>query len=139
MTSFTSFLQTGTWKLSSYSGCIPKIIPSFLEHRSSFREEFHKSTDFLMRIQSIKILNLSLLKLQNTLRYHCVKYHNFTQFSCVEILWKGTIFTQSRANHPKLCIKCAFPESFHTRKLGEITVFYALHCSGSVFYIVKTL
>ena len=25
----------------------------------------------------------------------------------------------------KLCRNCAFPQNFHTRKLGEITVFYA--------------
>ena len=25
---------------------------------------------------------------------------------------------------PKLCGNCAFPQNFHTRKLGEITVFY---------------
>ena len=44
---------------------------------------------------------------------HCEKYRNFTK-----ILWKGT------ANRPKLCGNCAFPQNFHTRKLGEITVFY---------------
>ena len=26
---------------------------------------------------------------------------------------------------PKLCGNCAFPQNFHTRKLGEITVFFA--------------
>ena len=26
----------------------------------------------------------------------------------------------------KLCENCAFPQKFHTRKLGEITVFYAV-------------
>ena len=27
----------------------------------------------------------------------------------------------------KLCRNCAFPQNFHTRKLGEITVFYAVN------------
>ena len=27
---------------------------------------------------------------------------------------------------PKLCGNCAFLQNFHTRKLGEITVFYAV-------------
>ena len=27
---------------------------------------------------------------------------------------------------PKLCGNCAFPQNFHTRKLGEITAFYAV-------------
>ena len=30
------------------------------------------------------------------------------------------------ANHPKLCGNWAFLKSFHTRKLGEIAVFYAV-------------
>ena len=43
--SFTSFLQTRTWNLSNYPGCFPKVFPSFSEHRSSFREVFHKSVN----------------------------------------------------------------------------------------------
>ena len=31
-----------------------------------------------------------------------------------------------KANRPKLCGKCAFPQNFHTRKSGEITVFLAM-------------
>ena len=31
-----------------------------------------------------------------------------------------------RANHPKLRRNCAFPQNFHTMKLGKIMVFYAL-------------
>ena len=31
-----------------------------------------------------------------------------------------------KANRPKLCGNCAFPQKFHTKKLGEITVFYAV-------------
>ena len=27
---------------------------------------------------------------------------------------------------PKLCGNCAFPQNFHTRELGEISVFYAV-------------
>ena len=30
------------------------------------------------------------------------------------------------ANYPKLYGNCAFPQNFHTKKLGEITVFYAI-------------
>ena len=29
-------------------------------------------------------------------------------------------------NCPKLCGNCAFPQNFHTRKLREITVFFAV-------------
>ena len=29
----------------------------------------------------------------------------------------------------KLCGNCAFPQNFHTMKLGEITVFYAVATS----------
>ena len=31
-----------------------------------------------------------------------------------------------RVNRPKLCGNCAFPQNFHTRKLGEITVFFSV-------------
>ena len=30
---------------------------------------------------------------------HCVKYRNFTQFSGVDILWKGTV-------HAEFCVNC---------------------------------
>ena len=40
----TGFLQTGTWSLFIYFGCFPRICPIFLEHRSNFREVFHKSS-----------------------------------------------------------------------------------------------
>ena len=51
---------------------------------------------------------------------HCVKYRNFTLFPGVESLWKDI------AVHPKLCGNYAFPQNFHTRKLGEILVFYTV-------------
>ena len=56
----------------------------------------------------------------------CVKYLNFTQFPGVEILQKGTVSAEFRANHPKLCRNCAFPHNSYTRKLGEISVFYSV-------------
>ena len=57
---------------------------------------------------------------------HCVNYCNFTWFPGLEILWKGVVSAEFRANHSKLCGSCAFPRNFHTRKLGEITAFYAV-------------
>ena len=36
---------------------------------------------------------------------HCVKYHNFTQFPGVEILWKGELPETIR----KLCLSTKFP------------------------------
>ena len=44
----------------------------------------------------------------------------------MEILWKDTVSSQFRAIRPKLCGNCVFPQNFHTMKLGEITVFYAV-------------
>ena len=35
------------------------------------------------------------------------------------------------ANRPKLWGNCAFPQNFHTRKLGEITVFFAVNVTDS--------
>ena len=31
-----------------------------------------------------------------------------------------------KAQFPKLCGNCGFPRNFHTRKSGEITVFFAV-------------
>ena len=35
-------------------------------------------------------------------------------------------------NRPKLCGNCAFPQSFHTRKSSEITVFFAVVVNDEV-------
>ena len=34
-----------------------------------------------------------------------------------------------KANHPKLCGNCAFEQNFHTKKLGEITLFFVVYSS----------
>ena len=34
------------------------------------------------------------------------------------------------ANQPKHCRNCAFPQNFNTRKLCEISVFYAVVCNN---------
>ena len=41
-------------------------------------------------------------------------------------MWKRTVSVEFRVIHPKLCGNCAYPQIFHTRKLGEITVFHAI-------------
>ena len=43
-------------------------------------------------------------------------------------LWTScnNFFKDDTANRPKLCGNCAFAQNFHTRKLGEITVFFAV-------------
>ena len=41
----------------------------------------------------------------------------------------------------KLCEKYAFPQNFHTRKLGEIAVFFAVHFANLSFshsFLLKT-
>ena len=42
------------------------------------------------------------------------------------ISWRGNFVEKhsgkTQAIRPKLCGNCAFPQNFHTRKLGEITV-----------------
>ena len=50
----------------------------------------------------------------------------------MEILCKGTVCV--KANRPKLCGNCAYPQNFHTRKLGEIAVFYPMHESPAEAY-----
>ena len=51
-------------------------------------------------------------KSQNVKLKHCAKYRNFIQFPGVEILWKGTV----------------------SRKLGEITVIYAVEWIEILFH-----
>ena len=52
-----------------------------------------------------------------------------TVVSPIFLVWKFCGKAQlphSFAIRPKLCGSCAIPQNFHTRKLGEITVFYAV-------------
>ena len=52
-------------------------------------------------------------------------YYIYIQISENFIVNFGRI-TEFRENHRKLYGNCTFPQIFHTRKLGEITVFYAV-------------
>ena len=62
---------------------------------------------------------------------HCVKYRSFAERHSFHIV-------SGESDHPKLCGNCAFPQNFRTRKLGEITVFYAVviafkdTCEGNI-------
>ena len=67
---------------------------------------------------------------------HCVKYRNFTQFPDLEILWKGTVSTKLRVNHPKLCGNFAFPQNFHARKLSRVTVFHAVFSIPAGYHMI---
>ena len=50
----------------------------------------------------------------------------------MDILWKGAVSAEFRAS-PKLCGNCVFRQNFHTRKLGQITVFYAVNTTQGHF------
>ena len=54
-----------------------------------------------------------------------------TKFPSVKMLMKQTISVDFQVNCPKLCGCCEFPRNFHTRKLGEVLVFFALCSSES--------
>ena len=41
----------------------------------------------------------------------------------MEIWWKCTVSAVFWPDSPKLCGSCAFPQNFHNKKFGEITVF----------------
>ena len=52
----------------------------------------------------------------------------------MKILWKRNSFCIS----PKLCRSCSFPQNFHTSKLREITVFFAVfHYSSYLSLFLK--
>ena len=55
-----------------------------------------------------------------------VKSRNFTLFPGVEILQKGTVSAEFWVIRPELFGNCAFLQTFHTRKLGEIKGLYAV-------------
>ena len=44
----------------------------------------------------------------------------------MEIFWKGIGPAELRAICPKLCGNCTFLQNFHTRKIDEISEFYAV-------------
>ena len=64
--------------------------------------------------------------MSKTVVYHWAKYRNFRKFSGVKFCGNAQ-FPQSLAICPKLCRNCTFLQNFYTRKLGEITVFYAVY------------
>ena len=61
-------------------------------------------------------------RMQNGGRLQRVKYHNFTKNFLV---WKFCR-AQFERHSFSICGNCAFPQNFHTRKLGEIRIFYAV-------------
>ena len=56
----------------------------------------------------------------------CVKYRILSNFLVCKFLWKGTVSVEFWEIRPKLCGNCVFPQNFHTRNFGEISVFYAV-------------
>ena len=49
----------------------------------------------------------------------------FSENTSVQLLL-NTVSPEFRTNRPKLYGDCEFPQNLHTRKLGEISVFYAV-------------
>ena len=52
------------------------------------------------------------------------KVSNFHLFPGADILLNGAVSEECPAIRLKLCGNCAFPQNFHTGKLGEISVLY---------------
>ena len=92
----------------------------------NFENNWNKNVNFCKLFKIILINKNSFLQMYpNEMSFlvhwflHCEKYRNFTWFPGVEILRK-------LCDRPKLCGNCAFPRNFHTRKSGEISVFFAV-------------
>ena len=87
---------------------------------------------------------LDKLQRSSVIIIHYVKYQKIIKFPCVEILQKRTVIHSNSKNTicPKFCGNCALPQNFHTRKLGETTVYYAvtiiiiiiINMKGSFFF-----
>ena len=87
---------------------------------------------------------LDKLQRSSVIIIHYVKYQKFIKFPCMEILQKRTVTHSNSKNtiRPKFYGNCALPQNFHTRKLGETTVYYAvtiiiiiiINIKGSFFF-----
>ena len=51
------------------------------------------------------------------------------QMKCSVFVAERKVTAEFRAIYQKLCENFAFPKSFHTKKLGEITVYHAVNDS----------
>ena len=49
-----------------------------------------------------------------------------TSFASEEILWKRTLSTEFQVIRPKPCGNCLFSQNLYNRRLGDITVYYAV-------------
>ena len=72
----------------------------------------------LMRLHTSGSMKEKITFLATTKNLPSEKYRNFTWFPGVEILQKS----KTARNY----VETAFPKNFHTRKSGEITVFFAV-------------
>ena len=75
---------------------------------------------------------------RNNLQVPLHKIPEFHLITWCGILWKRTVFVEFRANRPKLCENCAFLQNFHTRKLGEISVSYAVYVLSNWTTIISS-
>ena len=79
--------------------------------------------------QFIGIRNVNLvyrMALMQTFTLHCVNYRIILANFLVWRFCGETQFPKSIGRCPKLCGNCVFSQTFHSGKLAEITVFYAV-------------
>ena len=95
----------------------------------------HKLSQKRKRSRKIRTFLFSRVSARKVIRYqkHCLAHFKSIQR---KIPWLHLI-SWCWNFVPKLCGNCAFPQIFHTRKLGEITVFYAVNVS--ILYSEHTL
>ena len=71
--------------------------------------------------------------------FYCIKYRNFNEFPGVKNSWNCTFSADFRTNCTKLCGNCFFPQNLHTRKLGEITIFFEVLLNFVIVISIQTL
>ena len=59
-------------------------------------------------------------------RENCIKKPKFYLISWGENFVEAPVSVEFWMNHSKLCGNCEFPQNFHNRKLGAISVLYAV-------------
>ena len=115
---------------STESPLDPKLLPSDEERsleifkQTTTKKQCKYKVGILWKDNNPSLPNNSTLAIARVIKITAKN----TVISPIFLVWKfcGKAQFSYTANRPKLCGNCAFPQNFHSRKLGELMVFYAV-------------
>ena len=88
--------------------------------------------DIVFKLKQSKTCKLTDMSVPSDSIISAKEFEKLRKYKDLEIqivkMWKTKTKTISHCvkYRPKLCGNCAFPQNFHTRRSGEITIFYAV-------------